>query len=67
MSLNEIGLIVNADNEKEALEKLAAELTEYARDYYNDFQYWFSAPNRKSHLPYVLHVMLQHNIEEVKD
>jgi len=66
MSLNEIDLVVNADNEKEALEKLAVELIEYARDYYNDFQYWFSATNRKSHLPYVLHVMLQDNIEGVK-
>lgn len=65
-SLNEIDLVENASCEEEAIEKMAKSLIEYARDYYNEFQYWFSAPNRKSHLPYVLHVLLQDNIEGVK-
>jgi len=65
-SLNEIDLVENASCEEEAIEKMAKSLIEYARDYYNEFQYWFSAPNRKSHLPYVLNVLLRDNIEEVK-
>ena len=66
VSLNEIDLVENASCEEEAVEKLANALVEYARDYYNEFQYWFSAPNRKAHLPYVLNVLLWDNIEEVK-
>ncbi|MDN5277406.1 MAG: hypothetical protein PWR01_1371 [Clostridiales bacterium] len=66
VSLNEIDLVENASCEEEAVEKLANALVEYAKDYYNDFQYWFSAPNRKSHLPFVLHVLLQDSIEGVK-
>lgn len=66
ISLNEIDLVENAPSKEEALKKLAYAVVEYARDYYDDFQYWFSAPNRKLHLPYVLHVLLQGNIEGVK-
>lgn len=65
-SLNEIDLVENASCEEEIVEKLAKALIEYARNYYNEFQYWFSAPNRKPHLPYVLHVLLQDSIEGVK-
>lgn len=66
ISLNEIDLVENAPTEEEALKRMASAVVEYADDYYNDFQYWFSAPNRKSHLPYVLHVLLQDNVDQVQ-
>lgn len=65
-SLNEIDIAVNGKNEEEALNLLAKDLLEYAQDFYNDFRYWYSAPNRKAHLPYVLNVLIQNDVEEVK-
>lgn len=53
LELNEIDLVENGKDEVEAREKLAKAILEYAEDYYNDFSYWSSAPNRKAHLPYV--------------
>ena len=53
LALNEIDLVENGINENEARAKLANAILEYAQDYYNDFAYWGSAPNRRSHIPYV--------------
>lgn len=53
LALNEIDLVENGKDENEARSKLASSILEYAEDYYTDFSYWGSAPNRKSHIPYV--------------
>lgn len=66
-SLDEIDLVVNGKTKEEAIDILAADLMEYAEDFYNNFEYWFSAPNRKAHLPYVLHVLIQDDKEGVKN
>lgn len=65
-SLKEIDIIVNGKDEEAVLRILAADLLEYAEDFYNDFEYWFSAPNRKAHLPYVLNILIQDSLEEIK-
>lgn len=64
-SLNEIDLIANGENEEEAINFLAKDLLEYSEEFYNDFEFWFSAPNRKKHLSYVLNVMIQDNLKEI--
>lgn len=66
-SLKEIDIIVNGTNEEEALRLLATDMSEYAEDFYNEFEYWFSAPNRRGHLPYVLNILIQDNLEGVKE
>ncbi|MGJ7045401.1 hypothetical protein HNR52_001602 [Thermoanaerobacterium thermosulfurigenes] len=66
ISLNEIDIVVNGKDENEALNLLVDDMIEYAEDFYNDFQYWYSAPNRREHLPYVLNILLQDNPEGVK-
>ena len=53
LSLNELDLVENGKDENDARSKLAAAILEYAEDYYSDFSYWGSAPNRRSHIPYV--------------
>ena len=53
LALNEIDLVENGKDENDARSKLASSILEYAEDYYSDFSYWASAPNRKSHIPYV--------------
>lgn len=65
-SLKEIDIVVNGKNKDEAVELLAAGLMEYAEDFYKDFEYWFSTPNRKTHLPYVLNTLIQEDLEGVK-
>ena len=66
LSLNEIDIVVNGDSFDKALDILTDDLIGYANDFYKDFEYWFSAPNRKAHLPYVINVLVQENRESVK-
>lgn len=66
LSLEEIDIVVNGENEDKALLVLAEDILEYAEDYYSEFNYWASAPNRKAHLPYVLKVLIQQDIEKIK-
>lgn len=65
LSLNEIDLVENGKTEEEAKHNLAASILEYAEDYYKDFNYWNSAPNRKVHLPYVLKALILDDVEKI--
>lgn len=67
LSLNEIDLIENAPTEAEAILALAKAILEYAKDYYNEFPLWSSAPNRKSHIPYVLKALIIDNAQKIGD
>jgi len=64
MSLNEIDLVENGDDEQDALYKLATSILEYAEDYYSDFLYW-SRGDRASHKPYVLKALISNDIIEI--
>ncbi len=65
LSLEEIDLVVNGSDLDNALTEMAAELISYSQDYFNDFQLYYNAPNRKDHFPYVLKVSLLDNIQAV--
>ncbi len=65
LSLNEIDLVENGANEKEAKENLAKSILEYANNFYSDFDYWNSAPNRKVHIPYVLKALIIGDVKEI--
>lgn len=67
LSLNEIDLIENAETEKEARLKLGKSILEYSNDYYNEFSFWSSAPNRKNHMPYVMKALIIDNAEKIGD
>lgn len=54
LSLNELDLIANDINLDKALLALSSEILEYANDYFNEFEIWSKASNRKKHLPLVL-------------
>ena len=53
LALNELDLVENGKDAHDARMKLASAILEYAEDYYTDFSYWGSAPNRRAHIPYV--------------
>ena len=65
LALNELDLVENGKDEEEARSKLAAAILEYAEDFYNDFSYWGSAPNRKSHIPYVFKALFIGDLEKI--
>jgi len=64
LSLNEIDLIENGENEQEALIKLAASILDYAEDYYADFSYW-SRGNREAHKPYIFKALILNDIKKI--
>lgn len=65
LSLEEIDLVVNGPDLETAKNEMAAELISYSQDYFNDFQLYYNAPNRKGHFPYVLKVLLLEDIKAV--
>ena len=65
LSLGEIDLVENAPTENEAKLMLAKDILDYATDYYNDFAYWSSAPNRKPHIPYVLRAIMLGDVDKI--
>ncbi|MBO5637917.1 MAG: hypothetical protein J5906_10440 [Acidaminococcaceae bacterium] len=56
-SVDEIDVIENGATMDECLDNLLMALKEYARDYYEEFDYWSAAPNRRAHLPYVIKLL----------
>lgn len=65
LALNEIDLVANGKDENEARLALASDILEYAEDFYNDFSYWSSAPNRKEHIPYVFKALFVGNVKKI--
>jgi hypothetical protein len=65
LGLIELDLAENGKDEQEAIKKIAQAILEYSEDYYNEFDIWSSAPNRKSHIPYVFKSLLLNDIEKI--
>ncbi len=65
-TLDGFDLVVNEKNPEQAHIELANELVEYAQEYFDQFQLYYSSNNRKQHFPYVLRVLLAKDLNEVK-
>ncbi|WP_236006136.1 hypothetical protein [Paradesulfitobacterium ferrireducens] len=65
-SLRELDLLANASNLEELKTEIIEELVEYANEYMNEFQKYYNAPNRKSHFPYVMRVVIQKDKEALR-
>ena len=63
LALNEIDLVENAVDEAEAKRLLAESVMEYALEYYNNYAFYSSAPNRRKHVPYVFKALIIDNAE----
>ena len=48
------------------IEDAASQLIQYASDYYNNFEKYHNDVNKKAHLPYMLNVLLQEDLDGVK-
>lgn len=67
LSAVDMDLVVNGLSEDDALDKMVIEIKTYANDYYDEFDLWSKAPNRKSHIPYVLKALSLNDSEIRRD
>ncbi len=65
LTLNEIDLVENGETEKAARRLMAYAILEYAMDFYEDYSYWSSAPNRKKHIPYIFKALIIDDVEKL--
>ena len=56
--IDELDIMANAPSEELVIQKLAEDAIEYANDYYKDFSYWYSAPNRRKHLAHIFALLV---------
>lgn len=64
-ALEEIDLMGNAPSLTALKMSLARDLIDYAQEYWQNFDLYSRAPNRRSHLPYVLRTLLQPDVAHV--
>ena len=65
LALDQVDIYINAASLDQAKKEMAEELSLYAHDYMERSQLFLNAPNRRSHFPYVLRILLCDNVEEV--
>ena len=46
ISSNDMDVVSTGKNEQEALSNFTSDLVEYAQEFYDEFEFWSSAPNR---------------------
>lgn len=66
ISLDVLYLVENANTKEDAISAMKSAIYEYATDFYNEFNLWSAAPNRKSHIPYIFKALLCDNSEELE-
>ena len=65
LSLNEIDLVENGENEDAAKFKLAQSILEYSVDYYNNYAVYSQSTNRKSHVPYIFKALIIDDAKQI--
>lgn len=65
LSLNEIDLVENGENEDAARFKLAQSILEYSVDYYNNYAVYSQSANRKSHIPYIFKALIIDDAKQI--
>ena len=67
LALDVLEMYVNSTTKEKAIDELVQDLKIYANDYIERSNLFLHSPNRKSHFPYVLRIMLCENDDEIKD
>jgi hypothetical protein len=67
LSLVEIDLVVNGKDKHEAILNMAKDIIRYSEDYYEFFDEWYNAPNRRQHLPYVFKSLIINDVKKIGD
>lgn len=66
LALDQLEIYVNEDSQEKAIQALITDLKAYAEDYMNRSTLFLNAPNRASHFPYVLRILLCNNDNEIR-
>jgi len=66
LALDTLDIFVNNTTLDKAVNELIQDLKLYSQDYIERSQLFLHAPNRRSHFPYVLRIMLCENDEEIR-
>lgn len=67
LSLNEIDLVENGENEEEARLNMGSAILDYANEYYAEYEVYSHAPNRKKHIPYIFKALIMDSAEKIGD
>lgn len=67
LSLEAMDIVSNGEDLEAAKKALVSDIVEYAEEYYNEFERYSHAPNRKNHLPYVMKALTAETPEELED
>ncbi|MCM1244749.1 MAG: hypothetical protein NC293_03790 [Roseburia sp.] len=67
LSLNEIDLIENGVDEKEACLNMGKAILQYSLDYYNEYEMYSKSPNRKKHIPYIFKALIIDDPQKIGD
>lgn len=65
--LNEIDLVENGLDEQSARSALAKSIMEYSLNYYNEYELFSRAPNRKGHIPYILKALIVDDEKQLEE
>ena len=66
LSCDILDIVVNAPTLEQAKSQLAKDIIEYATEFYKEFDLWKRAPNRRSHIPYVMKALLAEDSQELE-
>lgn len=66
LSMETMDIVANGPDEKATVHVLAENIVEYAEEYYNEFEAYSYAPNRRPHFPYVMKALTARSIKEVE-
>lgn len=58
VSLIEFDIIENGKDVQEARLRLARSMKEYAEEFYQHYELYANAPNRREHVPYILKILI---------
>lgn len=67
LALDSLELYSNNDTLELAINDLIEDLKIYAQDYMQRSQLFLNAPNRRSHFPYLLRILLCDNDQEIRE
>lgn len=66
LSVEQLDLVAHGEDLEGAVVALVADWVEYAEEYFQEFQAYSHAPNRKGHLPYVMKALAAKSPKELE-
>lgn len=62
-----LDIVENGKTEQEARDTMAKSILEYANEFYDKYDLWSKAQNRKEHIPYVFKALLLDDTDKISE